>query len=514
MNSVKHALRLSVALASLAVSIVCLLLACGAMPDATEVMLQGRKDLCEAIAVYSSSAAVRDDREMMEATARAIVARNRTIRSVAIVRSDGKTVVEAGEPLAARGPSPTERSSPEHAHVPICLDGQRWGTVEIRFRSAESARGLPFLTNPSIRFVVLLTAGLFVSNLIYLSIVFRRERTRASGIPERVRATLDTLVEGVLLLDAEHRIALVNESFARTAGQTAIELEGRSAEELAWTTSDADAPPSRLPWDQALERGTLEVGKIIGLRTGANQSRTLSVNATPIVADNGTPQGVLATFDDMTELERKNLHLRTLTENLKRSRDEIRTQNEKLRDLATLDHLTACLNRRAFFERFEPMWEIAVRNSQPLTCVLLDIDHFKSVNDNHGHAVGDEALRVVSGVLRSMIRPGDLVCRYGGEEFCLVFPQTGEEDASAIAERFRLNIAEATFAGISVTSSFGVASRATGASNPLDLINRADQALYAAKRSGRNRVLRYDQIPADLDGPEAATEPALQAAHG
>src|SRR5262249_38155815 len=161
-----------------------------------------------------------------------------------------------------------------------------------------------------------------------------------------------------------------------------------------------------------------ETGKIISLETDENGKRTMSVNATPIAADDGVCRGVLATFDDITSVEQKNYRLRKLLQELKRSRAEIKVQNQQLRDLATTDPLPGCLNRRALFEGFENIWKLAERHDSPLSCVMLDIDHFKSINDRHGHAVGDEALQVVSAVLKSMVRASDLLCRYGGEEFC------------------------------------------------------------------------------------------------
>jgi len=204
---------------------------------------------------------------------------------------------------------------------------------------------------------------------------------------------------------------MVNSSFARTVGRPVGELEGRTVEELDWAAPKGHEELSDLPWNRAIDNGQRDLGVIVGLRTKANGLRTLSVNSTPIMADDGSCHGALATFDDMTNIERKNLQLHKLLEKLSRSRTEIREQNRKLTDLATIDPLTSCLNRRAFFERFDIVWETARRHGQDLSCLMLDIDHFKSVNDRFGHAVGDQAIQVVSGVLKSSLRTGDLVCR-------------------------------------------------------------------------------------------------------
>jgi diguanylate cyclase (GGDEF)-like protein/PAS domain S-box-containing protein len=498
--------RLSLGLTSLAVSLVCTLHSLGFLPDATAGVLAGRKSLCEAIAIYCSSAAVRDDRALIASSTRSIVARNPDIISATVRLADGTIIVaEGAPPSAAALGALTTRSL---AQVPIYLNDRRWGTVEVAFRSLGPLKPMDVLNDSTWRFIAAFALATLLADWLFLSIVLRRERSvRGEAIPQRIRATLDTLVEGVLLMDNRQRIAMVNASFAKTVGLSPAEIEGLSAHELGWTESVPDHP-----WGKTIENGSARYGAIVGLNTSAQGQRTLSVNTTAILDDDGACRGALATFDDMTHIERKNLQLRKLLEKLKMSRSEIRDQNEKLKDLANVDPLTRCLNRRAFFERFEPAWKTAGRHDQPLSCIMLDIDHFKSVNDRFGHAVGDQAIQVVSGVLRAMVRASDLVCRYGGEEFCVLLPQTAEPDAVLAAERFRVQIAASPFAGISVTASFGVSSIRMGASDPHGLLDQADQALYAAKRGGRNRVVRFDEIPADVPKPKTETEPESKAA--
>jgi diguanylate cyclase (GGDEF)-like protein/putative nucleotidyltransferase with HDIG domain len=156
------------------------------------------------------------------------------------------------------------------------------------------------------------------------------------------------------------------------------------------------------------------------------------------------------------------------------------------------------------------MWKAAERYQQPLSCMMLDIDHFKSVNDRYGHATGDQALLEVSGVLRSLARTSDLVCRYGGEEFCVVFSHVNLEGAAQAGERFRRAIEERQFSGISVTASFGVSAIQLGAADHNALLQEADKALYVAKRSGRNRVVRWNEVPEEMkaDEPKAPALPA------
>lgn len=125
---------------------------------------------------------------------------------------------------------------------------------------------------------------------------------------------------------------------------------------------------------------------------------------------------------------------------LRNSRDEIRLKNAKFEILATQDSLTACLNRRAFYKGIDTKWDEAKAIGTPLSCLMIDIDHFKSVNDTYGHHVGDEVLRHISRVIRDDFQEIGLVCRYGGEEFCVAVPQIDVTQAIALAEQTRVAI--------------------------------------------------------------------------
>jgi diguanylate cyclase (GGDEF)-like protein len=155
---------------------------------------------------------------------------------------------------------------------------------------------------------------------------------------------------------------------------------------------------------------------------------------------------------------------------------------------STLDQLTGLLNRRAFDLRFAEVSEQAALSAQPVSVVLADIDRFKAVNDEHGHAVGDAVLRDIAHVLRSSLRSFELLYRFGGEEFLLLLPGAHQEAAARIAATLRAAVEGRRPAGLPVTASFGVAT-ATDA-DLATLVARADAALYAAKAAGRNRVER------------------------
>ena len=172
---------------------------------------------------------------------------------------------------------------------------------------------------------------------------------------------------------------------------------------------------------------------------------------------------------------------------------DIVSDKERLEHLAAHDALTSCLNRRALLEVLEREWDRAQRYNLVLTALMVDLDHFKTVNDTHGHLVGDSVLRQVGELLRREVRSVDAVGRYGGEEFIIVLPETALHGATIFAERVRQRVQVLNFGSaaqpVNITVSVGVASvpdeRATSYEN---LLAMADAALYRAKADGRNVV--------------------------
>lgn len=170
---------------------------------------------------------------------------------------------------------------------------------------------------------------------------------------------------------------------------------------------------------------------------------------------------------------------------------EQRLAEERLRRLATLDGLTGLYNRRHFFELAEAEIERSKRHGHATSVAMLDVDHFKAVNDELGHAAGDVVLVALASRVRERVRKEDVVARYGGEEFVVLFPETRLEDARTTLERIRAAVMsapiETSVGSRTVTVSIGLAERREG--EPLgDVLRRADVALYAAKESGRNRL--------------------------
>jgi diguanylate cyclase (GGDEF)-like protein/PAS domain S-box-containing protein len=314
-------------------------------------------------------------------------------------------------------------------------------------------------------------------------------------VPDRVRTTLDTLAEGLVVVDRETRIVLANSAFAQMVSAEAESLLGKRVADFEWRYEDEVLPDEELPWMIAMRRQKIVAGQMLQLIDKDNQKRTLRVNASPILGGKGECEGSLVSLDDVTILEERNAALTSMLEKLRGSRDQIRRQNVELQILATQDPLTGALNRRSFFEKFEEKWEEARHNGLLLGCIMVDADHFKSINDAYGHAAGDFVLKEIVNVVDRAKSECDIMCRYGGEEFCILSPGADLTRVTALAERIRSAIASHDFGEAGhITASLGVSSMCFAATTPHEMLNQADTALYVSKRNGRNRLTIWDQV--------------------
>ncbi|WP_038054105.1 diguanylate cyclase [Thioalkalivibrio sp. ALJ1] len=189
----------------------------------------------------------------------------------------------------------------------------------------------------------------------------------------------------------------------------------------------------------------------------------------------------------------------------KRLFEEVQSQRKKLYDLAMIDPLTGLRNRNVLAECAERFFNQANQEDMALSLILLDIDHFKQINDSHGHLVGDEVLVGVGELLRTTGREQDVALRFGGEEFLLILPECDLFDAHTRAEELRQQLRELQPAGLTITGSFGVTSRPSGSEVGMnDLFRVADQAVYQAKSEGRDRVVSQTlNSNADRNGQDA-----------
>ncbi len=181
---------------------------------------------------------------------------------------------------------------------------------------------------------------------------------------------------------------------------------------------------------------------------------------------------------------------------------------QKTRELATHDELTGLFNRRMLETRLDMEWERADRFNTVLSCIMIDVDHFKRFNDEHGHLLGDQVLRHTARLVQAQLRKVDTVARFGGEEFALLLPRTDKKEAVAVAEKLRLMVRSTPLLAseqesLGITISAGVAATTDQPESAHQLVQMADQALLLSKTSGRDRVSAYGALSAGLVLPSS-----------
>lgn len=482
--------RIVLGLVSLVVSSLLMSGLLGLIPNVGTSAQKNRSAFCEATAVSFMALAPRMNEEQISETFDTIRLRNDDVESIAVRKEDDGTLAFSSGPHASlwvtKGATP--QSSQEFI-VPITADGKRWGQMEVRFVEVD-AGPLGSLMRPEFALSFFVGSALFVSFSVYLRKVLRHLNP-SQVIPPRVREALDSLAEGLMVMDTECRIVLANSAFSHHLGSPVEDLIGKSGSEIGFRLVD-ESSNAQLPWITTAKTSNTRKGVLMKLGTGSAE-RTFSGSAVPIHDEKGRCRGVVASFEDVTELDHKQKELREALRSLKQTSDEVSQQNRELEWLATRDALTGCVNRRSFFKEFESAWDVAKSNRTMISAVMVDIDHFKSINDNHGHAKGDEVLRRVAAAVMKTASETDIVCRYGGEEFSVFMPDTNLDEAELRAERMRLAIKALAIEELRITASLGVSSIDQKASSPQDLLDQADKCLYVAKRHGRNQVVRYDK---------------------
>lgn len=479
----------------------------GLIEDHENLVMDGRSDLCEAIAIHFSLLAMREDVGTMQKCLHAVAMRNDSIKSIAVRKATQELLVDVGDHARHWTPPENGRSTSTSMIVPISSQSERWGSVEIQFSETRASQWGALLANSFVRIMIYMTV---VSAVVFYLFFIRvlRQLNPAKVIPGRVRSALDTLTEGLLILDSNENIVLANESFSHMVGRSPDAMIGVKVSSLSWQPRLNPELPEKdqLPWKLAFANRESVTGSLFDFDINESERRTLVVNASPIFGPKGGVQGVLTSIEDVSPLERKKKELSQTLDQLRSKSEEIRQQNKELEKLATTDPLTECMNRRSFFTLFENLWAQATENDLPVSAIMVDIDYFKSINDDHGHAVGDDVLRGIAATLRDSVRLGDLVCRYGGEEFCVLLPHTDIDAAAAIGEKIRQAVEATEFPQLSVTASLGVSGKTLGAAEPHEMLDQADKCLYVAKRNGRNQVVRFDQVPEEIEVDETSID--------
>ena len=317
-----------------------------------------------------------------------------------------------------------------------------------------------------------------------LSYTYVTDIVRHSDELETLKAALDNVQDGVVLLDADLNAQFLNRKM-RSFWEVSDERAASHPSYASLISSARHAvDPQIAPEDKPAFFGR----RIAEVRAGDTAPRDLQtpdgrrIRAHCTVLDGG---GRIITYCDISDLIRK---------------------EQQLKKLATTDLLTGLFNRRHFIEMAEAEWGRFQRYHRPLSVLMVDIDHFKSVNDRYGHAVGDEAIVAVGRACTEGKRGSDIVGRIGGEEFAILLPETDPAQAKIVADRLYRRISEqilmAHSVHFNVTTSIGIATASVSMSGFDALMRSADQALYQAKANGRNRTEQWTSSAA----PKLAAE--------
>lgn len=324
------------------------------------------------------------------------------------------------------------------------------------------------------------------------------ERKRMEDRIERARRTLelvlDTLPVGVWIMDAGGRIVQVNPAGERIwAGARFVGPEEFGEYRGWWLATGQPIAAEEWAGARAIRAGEVSVDEEIEIECFDGTHKIILNSAMPLRGPDGAIQGAIIVNQDITGRKAAEAELLRSREELEAARAGLEEALVREQALARVDPLTGVGNRREFFEQAEQALALARHYHQPLAVIVFDVDRFKPINDRLGHQAGDEALRRIAEIARASLRPVDLLARYGGEEFVVLLPHTSLRDAVAVAERLREAVAAHVPApgdGLPpLTISCGVAQagRDDAAIDPT--VKRADEALYIAKREGRDRTV-------------------------
>jgi PAS domain S-box-containing protein len=316
---------LATGLAFLVASIVLAAAFFGLMPDRAGALREGRAALTELAAANATALATRGELAQAEAMLRFIVERNDAVRSAALRRADGTIVAVAGDHATHWQPLAGERSTDTQMQVPILAGREPWGRIEIAFAPLAVPTLFGLLEMPWLH----LLGFMFVASLgafwLYLGRTLRH-LDPSQAVPARVRSALDTLAEGLLVIDRKQNIVLANQAFASLTGASAEALVGRQIRSLGWLAGDGTAlEPAAAPWAAALRDNALQRDVTLRLVDAAGRCHTFSANCSPVAGGDGKPGGVLVSLDDVTALEENRVeleHAKEAAESANRSKSE------------------------------------------------------------------------------------------------------------------------------------------------------------------------------------------------
>ncbi len=343
-----------------------------------------------------------------------------------------------------------------------------------------------------------LVLGAIVVGFLALNRKLRREiaaRKQTEVVMLARGAAIEAAAEGVAITDPDGVIEYVNPALIRNTGYTKEELVGRHTR--IFSSGCHDKAFYENLWNTICS-GNIWRGEIVNRRKNGSQFTELMAIA-PVCNERGETVHYVALKHDISDRKRMEDDLKQTNAMLEAQLAEIHRLQEELRELAVRDGLTNLFNRRYLDETLERELARAKREGYPLSLVMIDIDHFKKLNDTYGHQAGDKVLRELAALLWSNVRTGDVPCRYGGEEFVVLLPRMPLEVALDRAEDWRntfrtMRVPFGDFQ-LETTISCGLSAYPEHARTPDELVRCCDEALYRAKRGGRNRseIFRPDQ---------------------
>lgn len=491
-----HVTRLAISLILLTFTVLFMADFLGLRGDIDSLQRQSRKIVAEALTVQLSTLASLSDHKAVQYALSEFVQRNEQIVAAGLDTVSGGTLASYGatELLDFHHTG----STATRMRVPILADGRAWGEVRIAFAPVYGNR-------IDLQYFGFILLGLVVSYFLFLRrALIQLDPSRV--VPGRVNTAFEMFSEGVVLLDDQSRILLVNGAGEKILGDTSQNIIGKRLDNWPWQESEQAQPP----WTSVLQTGV----DIIDLPMHLKGTRRQSLMVTCSMVGEGLQdvRGVMVTLDDVTEIEQKNLELSRSLRKLRDSQESITRKNEELRAQATQDPLTGLLNRRALMLELEREHANMQRNGNTLICLMIDIDHFKRINDTLGHGAGDEVICAVANSLVQQCRRGDVAGRFGGEEFVLVLPATDSIQAGEIVERVLNGIRalgrDVTVPVDSLSASIGYAEHPGDDTDLVAFLDMADQALYMSKENGRDRATLYDRQAVEAHRLAAREKPA------
>jgi diguanylate cyclase (GGDEF)-like protein len=440
------------------------------------------------------------DPSHLNAALREMLGADAALRSIGLRLDSGELV--AASPDHATIWRPSDKSAEGNTQFVVSASRPRQSTASAQVEVAYQPMSWNAWWSPQVRMLIFFSIGTMFFFALYLRRAFQY-LDPGKVVPQRVQMAFDALSEAVVVLDQDGRIVMSNKAFDALTPDPANSPVGRRPHDLAWL--QPSVPQKTVPWVACMEQAAVNVGIEYEAASPARPLRKLMVNCSPVVDDKGKVRGCVVSFTDVTALDAAHRRLVQVMEELRGSKEQLERQNVDLRRMATEDPMTGTMNRRAFFPLLESLFEQARRHGKPLTVLMADIDRFKAINDVYGHAAGDRVIQGFAAILKRGVRQNDIICRYGGEEFCVALPGADAQLAATIAERLRA-MAAAELGGCialgdapSVTASFGVSQITEGVPQAPQLVDQADQALYRAKRCGRNQVVQFEPEGAVAD---------------